>query len=221
MNFAHPPAPLAKSSRAPKVADEFFERPPPQEQHFKRIFNDRSPSKEETALSHLLSDAAPLIQSAIEEEKKEAAEREASLFYLPPSFSLNASAVSSSSRIALSSQVQDLFNKMVGAMMIMKESELTETTILLDSSQFASSPFFGSKVVIQEFSTAPKAFNIHFIGSPEATALMQAHAGDLVAAFQQNNYSFKVNRLETHIAVEERSLFIRKENVTRDKEEEQ
>lgn len=91
----------------------------------------------------------------------------------------------------------DLFDRMVGTMTVMNLSGITETVMTLDAPKFASSVFFGSQIIIQEYSSAPQAFNIQLNGTPEAVALFQGNADDLMAAFQHGNYNFRVNRLET------------------------
>jgi hypothetical protein len=110
----------------------------------------------------------------------------------------------------LPAQVMELFDRMAGVMTVMTLSGMTETTITLNAPQFASSVFFGAQIIIQEFSTAPKAFNIQLNGNPQAVALFQGNADDLMAAFQAGNYNFRVNRLETGY-LSERPLFKRKE----------
>lgn len=107
-------------------------------------------------------------------------------------------------------QVMEIFDRMVGVMTVMNMSGMTETVITLNAPQFASSVFFQSQIIIQEFSTAPQAFNIQLIGTPQAVALFQGNAEDLMAAFQAGNYNFRVNRLETGYLTE-RPLFKRKD----------
>jgi hypothetical protein len=119
-----------------------------------------------------------------------------------------------------SPQIEEIFHRMVGVMTVLHLSGITETVVTLNSPQFASSVFFGSQIIIQEFSTAPKEFNIQFNGSPQAVALFQGSAQDLMAAFQQGNWGFKVHRLQTgHL--EEKPLFHRKGAVSGEKEENQ
>ncbi len=105
-------------------------------------------------------------------------------------------------------QVQELFDRMVGVMTVMNLSGMTETVMTLNSPQFASSVFFGSQIIIQEFSTAPQTFNIQLNGSAQAVALFQGNADDLMAAFAAGNYNFRINRLETGY-LPERPLFRR------------
>ena len=111
-------------------------------------------------------------------------------------------------------QVMELFDRMVGVMTVMTMSGITETVITLNAPQFASSVFFGSQIIIQEFSTAPQAFNIQFNGTPQAVALFQGNVNDLMAAFHAKPYNFRVNRLETGYLTE-RPLFKRKEKAGR------
>lgn len=99
-------------------------------------------------------------------------------------------------------QVQQLFERMVGVMTVMHTAGQTQTVINLDSPKFAQSVFFGSRIVISEFSTAPKQFNIELLGNAQANALMSQNAERLVAAFQAGNYTFKVNRLDTALLSE-------------------
>jgi len=97
---------------------------------------------------------------------------------------------------SLSPQVQQIFDRMVGVMTVMHTSGITETTINLDSPKFEGSALFGAKIVISEFSTAPKAFNIELLGNQNATQLFSENSEDLVAAFAAGGYNFKVNRID-------------------------
>lgn len=115
-------------------------------------------------------------------------------------------------------QVQQLFDRMVGVMTVMNLSGMTETVITLNTPQFASSVFFGTQIIIQEFSTAPQAFNIQLKGDPQAVALFQSNANELMAAFQAGNYNFRINRFETGYLAD-RPLFKRKEKAGGDQHE--
>lgn len=107
-------------------------------------------------------------------------------------------------------EVQALFERIVGVISVMQQSGIKETSFTLNMPKFASSVFFGSRIIIREFSTAAKAFNIEFSGSEAAVSLFQANASDLAAAFQAGNYAFRVHRMETSYLTE-RPLFKRKE----------
>jgi hypothetical protein len=83
-------------------------------------------------------------------------------------------------------------------MTVMQLSGIRETSFILNMPQFASSVFFGTRIIIQEFSTAPQMFNIQFNGTPQAVSLFQKNTAGLMAAFQSSHYNFRIHRLETH-----------------------
>ena len=112
-------------------------------------------------------------------------------------------------------QVLELFERMVGVMTIATYNGATETTISLNSPQFASSVFYGAQIIIREYSTAPKVFNIELLGNEQAIELFQGNAEDLMAAFQSGNYTFRVNQLQTGLLRSEKPLFHRKEKPSR------
>ncbi|HSX11999.1 MAG TPA: hypothetical protein VLF61_00720, partial [Rhabdochlamydiaceae bacterium] len=93
-------------------------------------------------------------------------------------------------------QMWDLFDRMVGVMTVMTDSGITETTINLTSEQFKASPFYGTQIIVREFSTAPKVFNIEMLVPTQVAGQIQANYNELVAAFEAGKYNFKVNRLE-------------------------
>jgi len=112
---------------------------------------------------------------------------------------------------SLSPEVYQLFEKMAGAMILLNSSEMNETTLVLDSPQFSASPFFGTEVSIKEFSSAPKAYNVSLSSTASALPILQAHLPELLAAFEQGDFHFKVHRLETEIRSEHRPFFHRKQ----------
>lgn len=101
--------------------------------------------------------------------------------------------------VQLPTAVLEIFERMAGVMTVMQNSGVTQTSLLLDAPQFANSPFFGMEIQITEYSTAPKAFNIVFQGSPQALQPITENMEELVAAFQSGNYTFRVNRIETSL----------------------
>jgi hypothetical protein len=98
---------------------------------------------------------------------------------------------------ALSPQLFELYERMVGVMTVMDSSGVTETTVSLSSPQLAASVFNGAQIIIREYSTAPKAFNVQLAGSPEAVNLFQSNIDKLTAAFETGQYNFQIHRLET------------------------
>lgn len=97
-------------------------------------------------------------------------------------------------------QIQAIFEKMVGVMTVMDAGGIKETTINLTASQYEKSIFYGTQIVLTEFSTAPKEFNIEMIGNQRAMDLVGTNSNELVAAFAAGNYNFKVHRVDTSIA---------------------
>lgn len=114
-------------------------------------------------------------------------------------------------------QIMELFDRMVGTMSVMSLSGVTETVIDLSAEKFASSVFFGSQIIIREYSSAPLAYNIQINSSAQALALLEKNAATLVAAFQYGNYNFRVHRLESGL-LEERPRVKRKEPPGKGKE---
>jgi len=119
----------------------------------------------------------------------------------------------------LDPQVMDIFERMAGVITVMTNSGITTTTMTLNAPQFASSVFFGAQIIIQEYSTAPQAFNIQLNGNPQALELFLGNAEELMAAFQYGNYNFKINRLETGLLSEPQHLIKRKEDIGKESEE--
>ncbi len=113
----------------------------------------------------------------------------------------------------ISPQVYALFEKMVGVITVMVESDVKETSITLNSPEFATSPFFGSQIIIQEYSTAPNQFNIQIIGNSDAVKIFEGNAQDLLASLNSGKYNFRINRLD----VGEKPLFRRKEKLSDEK----
>ncbi|MCI0381458.1 MAG: hypothetical protein L0207_00165 [Chlamydiae bacterium] len=108
-------------------------------------------------------------------------------------------AITGGVELHLPPQMIELFERMVGVMTVMNLSGITETTIHLTSPQFSNSIFYGSQIVISEFTTAPKAFNVEFKGSPQSIALIQRYSPEILATFAAGNYNFSVNRIETSL----------------------
>jgi hypothetical protein len=101
--------------------------------------------------------------------------------------------------IQLSPEMLDLFDRMIGVMRVMSSTGVRETTINLTSERFANSIFFGAQIVIREYSTAPRAFNIEILGTQRAVAHLQGHIAALNSAFQRIEYNFSINRVDVSL----------------------
>lgn len=115
----------------------------------------------------------------------------------------------------LSPQVYALFERMVGVITVMSQTDVKETTITLNSPEFASSIFFGSQIIIQEYATAPLQYNIQITGNPDAVKVFEGSAQDLLASLNSGQYKFRINRLD----IGERPLVRRKERPTKDSDQ--
>lgn len=119
----------------------------------------------------------------------------------------------------LSSEMLALFEKMISQIFIMQANGINETTIHLNTPEFASSLFAGAQIVIKEFSTAPLAFNIEFLGSPQNSLFFEQNIASLRAAFASEDRKYSINRIDSRLlSKQEKPLFHRKEK-TSDKEE--
>ena len=111
----------------------------------------------------------------------------------------------------LSPETAALFYQMVGTIYVMVAPPgVTRTEVVLNSLSYANSKFYGATITIEKYATAPDSFNIRLTGSQEAVALFKENIPNLLNAFQNGNFSFKVNRLNAEYTLE-RPLFRRKE----------
>jgi hypothetical protein len=112
----------------------------------------------------------------------------------------------------VSPQIAPLFFQMVGTIhMMASPSGVSRTEVILNSPAFANSRFFGSKILIERYSTAPDAFNIRLTGTNEAVAAFQQNISGLYAAFQSRNFPFRIGRISAEYAIE-KPLFRRKDS---------
>jgi hypothetical protein len=118
----------------------------------------------------------------------------------------------------LTTEIFPLFEKMVGTVMVMDTKNLVSTEVLLNSPSFADSAFFGTKIVIDRYSTAPNAFNIRLIGSIPAVDLFNDNLDSLVEAFQKGDYDFHIGRLSAEYDSEK--PLIKRKSFTKEKQDE-
>jgi hypothetical protein len=113
----------------------------------------------------------------------------------------------------LSPSTMNIFFQMVGTMYIMAGPQgISRTEILLNNPAFTNSRFFGSIITIEKYATAPDSFNIRLTGSnQQAVVSFKENIPSLMNAFQNGNFSFRVNRIDVEYT-SERPVFRRKEN---------
>ena len=92
----------------------------------------------------------------------------------------------------LTPEVHELFEKMGGVMMIQQDKGITTTTININ---MPGSVFNGAQVILEQYSTAPNAFNIQLVGNPESVKVFSQNLDALDNSFKQANYNFEANLL--------------------------
>jgi hypothetical protein len=93
----------------------------------------------------------------------------------------------------------------ITAMVSPKGDSLTE--FVLNAPGFANSKFYGSKISIEKFATAPDQLNIRLTGSNDAVAAFNQNIPNFLAAFEGGKFPFTIHRIE---ASYEKPLFHRK-----------
>ncbi len=96
----------------------------------------------------------------------------------------------------LSADLLALYRRVVGAIAVMVSPKGdSRMEFVLDSPSFVNSPFYGSTVTIERFSSAPYQLNIELTGSNEAVALFNQNVPRFMDTFRQGNFSYTVQRM--------------------------
>ncbi len=124
-----------------------------------------------------------------------------SVLSVPETLFIAASPAVAPSYTFLSSEMLALFERMVGVMTIMQTERkgITEMTVYLGTPEFGSSVFFGSRIVITEFDTAPLSYNIEFFGNERSSSLFERNIGKLKTAFDRGGYRFRVHDIRSSL----------------------
>lgn len=134
------------------------------------------------------------------EEADEASSSVYSLLSQPiPDLSIQTPCIAAALPVSDCTEVAALFEKMASTMLIMDSAGERETTLVLNSDQFATSALFGTRITIKEFSTAPKVFNIEIAADAAGLNLLTTHKDALLAAFENHKLPFSVHRLDTEL----------------------
>ena len=134
-----------------------------------------------------------------------------SLPKLPAEVQPIATAAATQAAPYLTPTTTSLFYQMVGTMYVMVRTPgVMRTEILLNNPAFAESKFFGSTIKIEKYATAPDSFNVTLTGSNQAVVAFKENIPSLLAAFQNGNFAFRVNRIDVEYTTE-RPVFRRKE----------
>ncbi|MDQ5956516.1 MAG: hypothetical protein ACH349_01700 [Candidatus Rhabdochlamydia sp.] len=99
--------------------------------------------------------------------------------------------LSSNSPVTPHFPIEELWEKLASASILMNYSQDKETTFILDTN---TSLFSGMRITIKEYSTAPKIFNIELAPtSSTALSLVASHVPQLLNRFRQESFGFSVN----------------------------
>jgi hypothetical protein len=205
----------AKSTPEP-IKTQISASPPPFTPPHKQTKPEGKTEPKQTGLAQ--GSPAPLPASKKGEKEaasKQSQSKQASIpIELPSQTPLPAAATNFAQNIAaplapyLSPQILPVFYQMVGTIFMMPSpngDSLSE--FVLNAPSFEKSQFYGAKITIERFSTAPDTFNIRLTGSNAAVAAFNQHIPSLMSAFQKGNFSFSIHRIE---AAYEKLLFHRK-----------
>jgi hypothetical protein len=130
---------------------------------------------------------------------------------LPASIQPIAAAAASQATSYLSPETIPLYFQMVGSIYVMiTPPGISRTEIVLNNPAYSNSKFFGARITIEKYATAPDSFNIRLSGSDAAVTTFKENIPNLMTSFQNGNFTFRVHRLEAEFAVE-RPVFRRKE----------
>ena len=96
-----------------------------------------------------------------------------------------------------------LFYQMVGTIYVMTASPtgINRTEITLNNPAFADSKFYGTTITIEKYATAPDSLNIKLTGSDRAVSAFKENIPSLMNAFNNGNFTFRVNRVDAEYAV--------------------
>lgn len=93
-------------------------------------------------------------------------------------------------------EIASVFERVVSEMILIDACNEKHAVLTLNSPAFSNSIFFGTKVLISEFSTAPKVFNVQFIGSQAAAQVFQTHAPEFYRTFQSQSFDFSIHQFD-------------------------
>ena len=114
----------------------------------------------------------------------------------------------------LSSEMYELLETMSGVILIEKNDTKTSTTVTLN---MPNTVFNGSKLVLDQYSTAPMIYNVQLLGSPEAVKVFSENLSSLSQSFQAMQYNFEVKLLQPILMTKSQKHLIRRKSGPGDK----
>ena len=95
-------------------------------------------------------------------------------------------------------------------MIVMTSEGSTKTTLILNNDLFESTLLENAEITIEEFSSAPKIFNVTISAGPRGIEMVRSQMEEFLKLFQEKKFGFSINRIDTEIA-SSKPLFSRKE----------
>ena len=124
-----------------------------------------------------------------------------------------------SSVSAIPDECLQIIDKLCSEMLVMNSEDCITTTFVLETQNFANSPFYGAKITISEYNTAPKIFNVSITAGEIATTLLQTHMTGFFELLETRNFSFAIHKIDTHLSTD--SWYKGKEKDSDQEEQEQ
>ena len=109
----------------------------------------------------------------------------------------------------LSSEMYELLETMSGVILIEKNGTKTSTTVTLN---MPNTVFNGSKLVLDQYSTAPMIYNVQLLGSPEAVKVFAENLSSLSQSFEAMQYNFEVKLLQPILITKSQKHLIRRKS---------
>lgn len=110
------------------------------------------------------------------------------------------------------------FDRVCGEILITDAAGYQKTSIVLPKEGGPDSLFAGAIVTIEEYSTAPKIFNVSIIAGEEGIGLLQTHMAGFFQLLETRNFSFGIHKIDTYISTDPRP-FAREESGGQDQED--
>ncbi|MCX6990544.1 MAG: hypothetical protein NTX49_05715 [Chlamydiae bacterium] len=151
--------------------------------------------------------------SPIEEEKPKKKSTDPS--FCTPYIPMNPKSIDLIDSIAptsppISEQVYALMECVGSEMIVMTSESSTKTTLILDNKLFNNTLLESAEITIEEFSSAPKIFNVTISAGPKGVEMVRTHMEEFLKLFQEKKFGFSINRIDTEIS-SAKPLFSRKE----------
>ncbi len=95
-----------------------------------------------------------------------------------------------------------LIDKLCSEMLVMDAESCITTTFVLETENFINSPFYGTKITIEEYCTAPKVFNVSITAQESAITLIEAQMINFFELLETRNFSFAIHKIDTHLSTD-------------------